>query len=109
MRLLSDLRYIQHSWLGKLILQQVTGGHILQGGEGHGEAASLVSHLLIPQVSLPRWSAVHHYWEGRVVLDGEGEQLLVPGVLLMAGPSWSLGWDQLKPVPEQAESCTDEK
>ena len=44
-----------------------------------------------------------------MVLDGEGEQLLVPGVLLMAGPSWSLGWDQLKPVPEQAESCTDEK
>ena len=46
---------------------------------------------------------------GRVVLGGVGEQLLVPGLLLMAGPSWRHLGISLKPVPEQAVSYTDEK
>jgi len=63
---------------------------------------------LSPQVGLLNWSTVHHYW-GRVVLIGDGEQLLVPGLLLMACPSWRLLRISWKTVPEQAVSCTDEK
>ena len=71
--------------------QHVAGGPVLQGGEGHGAPAVLVSQLPTPQVGL---------WEcyppllGRVVLGGDREQLLLPGLLVKAGSSWGLHWDQ---------------
>ena len=87
--------------------QHVAGGPVLQGGEGHGAPAVLVSQLPTPQVGL--WECYPPLLLGRVVLGGDREQLLLPGLLVKAGSSWRLHWDQLKTVPEQAESCTAEK
>ena len=90
-------------------LQHVASGPVLQCGEGHGEAAVLGKQALSPQVGLLIWSAVDHWWKGRVVLGVVVEQLHVPALLLMAGPSWRFHGISLKPVPEQAASPIDEK